>query len=120
MIVVDAFYLNIVGIPGLAVHLRRKTVLRVEKFGVGTKRARSSRNQIHETLKITVEREWHVLKLFGLDLPADVGAIRLEQRRADDHLNRLGDLAGCKLHVHTSVGIDKNVDVLANRLLEAR
>ena len=67
--------MDVIGQARLAVDLSGETILRVEKLRMGPKSAGRARHQIQQALKVAVEGERHVLKLFGLDLPAHVGPI---------------------------------------------
>ncbi len=120
MVVVHAFDHKVVREARLAVDLRLQAVLRVEKFGVRARRARSAWHRHQQSLEIAVEAERQFGHLLGFDQPPCVSAVSLQdRRRAGFNGHGLADFADLHHQINTDGGVDVDCDVVAGDLLEA-
>src|SRR6266478_2507163 len=108
-VVVQAFKLQVVCQTRLPVHLGPQTILRVEEGGMLAVRACRARNQVKQSLKVSIERQ---RKLFGLpffNLSPNVCAICLQYGKLGSNYHCFLGRARLQHKVYTRVRVHKDI-----------
>ena len=120
MVVVDAVEHHIVGQAGLAVHVGRQAVLRVEELRVRPEGPGGAGHRDHQPLEVAVEGQRHLGDLLALDDAAGVGAVGLQRRRLLHDRHRFRQVAHLEGEIHAHRRVHVDLHVLADGLPEAR